>query len=781
MKLYIATTTLNFDTIMSTESISPVSFYSLRRFGIPYMYDKVSLCLPNSILLLDFIPDFSINRQEYDHRALIIEIDTDFYPNDYFKQVKEGVYQTSKTIYLSPQSSSIIFLNYEDYTVTLNKSANIVETKYGLYQKANRIGVIRQYYTKINGDFFKGIEDIDKIDEESLRRDKLINKAKGFITGYLIGRGKSLTAESARLLNISRQIKNVIYSFVTKEGSDRSRIYQELRSLINEANLLTSGLDNNKAKVLCAINEDLIANGFNDEEIKKVRKYLNAKGLYQTLIGQLCPGTRIFNIEQAVSAAAHATDDQELDRHLKILTDYINSILKYSNEDQDVNSLIKFHPDLKLIECLDNKIDDESRKIIPIIYNLFSDQNIRGEDFKSRRIDHIIEIAKVLQNSSEINFQLIREYINGLLDNLEEAKPFDVKSSELAAINSFGAFIKAPDADIEKLISLLVSNEISDRRIAMGLWGIIYGYSNIPNQYFKQWIIQANETDIHQYLDLLNTQIYGNAFMGQSSQSEPTDGILVGERLAELEQPTDRGTSNKEPSLFDEIEERNAVKAVETSETSTNMEVLIAKISTVVNEILKKHAQNKRKPEEFIQYYMDAIKVVLQSCKTIASIRIGIEGIQVRENTVRAWGKAKKEMLKAVDDIKNSSYEKEATVREPQAAKPSRTSSASLLYDPNLWDNIVNIIPNNSVLKEQFKKDLKWFTNNYEEEYLEKEEWVKGRFYGRDNTNSAILDHLKDHLKGKKNSSQPWLREKYDSLSNDSIDRLIGSLKLKYL
>ena len=113
MKLYIATTSLNFDTIMSTESISPVSFYSLRRFGIQHIYDKVSLCLPNSILLLGFIPDFSINRKEYDHRAMIIEIDTEFYPIGYFKEVKNGVYQTSKTIYLSPQSSSIIFLKSE--------------------------------------------------------------------------------------------------------------------------------------------------------------------------------------------------------------------------------------------------------------------------------------------------------------------------------------------------------------------------------------------------------------------------------------------------------------------------------------------------------------------------------------------------------------------------------------------------------------------------------------------------------------------------------------------
>ena len=125
MKLYIATTTLNFDTIVSTESISPASFYQLRRFGISLFYDKASLMKPNSILLTDVFPYFSINRDEVAHRPMVIEIDDSNYPG-MFNKVKDNngysVYQTGQTIYLSPLSSVFYFYREGDKRATMSKA-----------------------------------------------------------------------------------------------------------------------------------------------------------------------------------------------------------------------------------------------------------------------------------------------------------------------------------------------------------------------------------------------------------------------------------------------------------------------------------------------------------------------------------------------------------------------------------------------------------------------------------------------------------------------------------
>ena len=59
-RLYIPTTTLNFNNIFSTESISPAGFYTQRGFGYK-TYSKVALNnFQNSILLYSKFPLFSI-------------------------------------------------------------------------------------------------------------------------------------------------------------------------------------------------------------------------------------------------------------------------------------------------------------------------------------------------------------------------------------------------------------------------------------------------------------------------------------------------------------------------------------------------------------------------------------------------------------------------------------------------------------------------------------------------------------------------------------------------
>ena len=82
MKLYIATTSLNFDAIMATETISPASFYGARSFGIRNYYDKVSGMYRNSILLFDRFPFFTIANKDVSHTPMVIEIESQNYHAD---------------------------------------------------------------------------------------------------------------------------------------------------------------------------------------------------------------------------------------------------------------------------------------------------------------------------------------------------------------------------------------------------------------------------------------------------------------------------------------------------------------------------------------------------------------------------------------------------------------------------------------------------------------------------------------------------------------------------
>ena len=216
-------------------------------------------------------------------------------------------------------------------------------------------------------------------------------------------------------------------------------------------------------------------------------------------------------------------------------------------------------------------------------------------------------------------------------------------------------------------------------------------------------------------------------------------------------------------------------------EESTSIGCLLAEISKTAEEVLNEE-MSTTKSSAFISYYIDAIKDVLHSSDTIDSAVHGIEQIETKGRTKDAWKKSRRKIIKAIEGIETSVIEgTQKATREAHAAMYGIAPSTSFLYDNNRWEYIVNIIPNDSVLKEQFKKDLEWFINNYQERYLEKGQWVEGRFWKREYSNSAILEHLREHLKGKKmNNKQSWLVEKYSSLSIDNLNRLIDSLKYKY-
>ena len=81
-KLYIPTSTLNFNNIMSSESISPASFYTKRRFGYKRFEKVAPNNLDNLILLYDKYPIFDINDKELENYPMVIEIDTQYISDD---------------------------------------------------------------------------------------------------------------------------------------------------------------------------------------------------------------------------------------------------------------------------------------------------------------------------------------------------------------------------------------------------------------------------------------------------------------------------------------------------------------------------------------------------------------------------------------------------------------------------------------------------------------------------------------------------------------------------
>jgi len=97
-KYYIPTSSLNFNNIFSSESISPCGFYSLRNFGYSNCVSIPENPLEGAILLYEELKSFARPISNVEDHPMLIEIETD----ETFPTLQDGVFYSTHTIYLDP-------------------------------------------------------------------------------------------------------------------------------------------------------------------------------------------------------------------------------------------------------------------------------------------------------------------------------------------------------------------------------------------------------------------------------------------------------------------------------------------------------------------------------------------------------------------------------------------------------------------------------------------------------------------------------------------------------
>ncbi len=190
-KLYIATSTLNFNSILTTESISPEAFYINRNFGYKRFTKVDPNPFSNSIIAYDKIPTFQIEATDFDEYPLIIEISKNLIKDNSCKKIftNKGIsiFQINKTIYLHPSNVKFLFFNEKDKRTALIKVEPSIETKLlPVYKKT--ISLIKNN-TSFDWDksFISKISDSQPGDEVARQVDfdsKKINKKVSIIHIY---------------------------------------------------------------------------------------------------------------------------------------------------------------------------------------------------------------------------------------------------------------------------------------------------------------------------------------------------------------------------------------------------------------------------------------------------------------------------------------------------------------------------------------------------------------------------------------------------------------------
>ena len=119
--LYIPTCSQNFNSIMSSESISPAGFYERRNFGMKRFLRVEANKLNDRIALYQNIPEFHIPSTDEENFPIYIRIDTSCYDEELFYESGiDGIYYCDQTIYITSYSCGFFFYNEEEQIFSMS-------------------------------------------------------------------------------------------------------------------------------------------------------------------------------------------------------------------------------------------------------------------------------------------------------------------------------------------------------------------------------------------------------------------------------------------------------------------------------------------------------------------------------------------------------------------------------------------------------------------------------------------------------------------------------------
>lgn len=490
-KLYIPTSTLNFNNIMSSESISPAAFYEKRRFGYK-RFEKVDPNnLDNLILLYDKYPIFNINDRELENYPLVIELDTCSISEDCVQE-KDGLYFSNKSVYINPFSTRIIFRTEAERTASLSKAEPSIENKLiPLYQ--GQFIILSNDIEKFNWSPIY-INDLPDYDNNAVSFDIAINKLKGMLYGYLLGSNNSSSHEVVSLKRRVKELRNVL-SAILASPDGRTTYFQEqqLENLYTKINQIFYELSD----VPSYINK-IIAQKIEFYNVTNFVEILQGEGLYQEwLQNQVSRSKLRYHQIKPFYVSYQATDKViELDKYIG---DIETAIQNYDIKSKLDVSKLPIVQNRHVVEV------PEQKEFLSMLFNVYMDEVWNGTEFLASRYDFAKVGGKLFREKAGDGWENspARTYINSLLKNLNEYTEFDINSTDSEILKSFAAFCQKGDGDIDKLRDYLISNGISDFRIAFALWGLIFGYAEMPKTITKDLFESKDEqylSDCYKYI-----------------------------------------------------------------------------------------------------------------------------------------------------------------------------------------------------------------------------------------------------------------------------------------
>lgn len=488
-KLYIPTTTFNFNNILSSESISPKAYYERRGFGYKRWMEIPENNVDNVVLLYDEAFAFERPISDIEDHPMLIEFETD---KDY-PQVAEGVYYSDSTIYFSPWNTRFIFFCEKDKMITLSLSDSSLETKMLPIYKGKL--VVETYTPKTTN---QHLEVCIPLCEEGIEYDFRLNKMKGLLYGYYIGVRLSSTSELVEKYNSLQELYNIFSSVLSSENHSPTIIQEdrmiylisEIQKDIPYIKYLEGQLGDSK-NVIAVIDK------------------LESMGVrFPGYVGQRFLRDAIINGTSDNNFAINWV--KEYFSQLKQLEKKSRVYLSANSEEIIVSDLY-----LSKIANLSQK-DAELVKVW--INNVLIKKEFNGNtgSYKEQLSDEItLATREILQSDWESD--PIRQQLNSMRKYIRGQEVDFLWSNGIAS--SISAVL-AKGNDWEQLYSFLKSKSLYDYRLAFAFYGELIGFANLTRDFTDHLLNSSDRNYVAEVYKEFMGQLLGIESIISNQQKE---------------------------------------------------------------------------------------------------------------------------------------------------------------------------------------------------------------------------------------------------------------------
>lgn len=527
-KLYIPTSTLNFNNILSSESISPKAFYAMREFGYSRWQEVEENNQENVVLMYEEPFEFSRPASDVEDHPMLVEITTDKeYPS-----ITNGLYYSDESIYLSPWRTRFIFFTEQDRRVTLSISDNSLETKMiGLYHR-------KLYVETYQKKTFTANTTTIPLNRDAVSFDVRVNKMKGLLYGYYIGALLSSSPELTDKANTLQEIQNIFSSILSSESHSPTVLQREK---LNACFVNLKKFD----PIICYLQRVAKENFMAEDIIATLSKY-----------GVVFPSS--LDGEQIINSLLYATEEYNpAYEWLKREKDHLRK-----EEISEQKFLTTSSEEIVLTGNALSKItnthltnDTEQKLMKAWVNDVLSSSEYNGKitTFAEALSDVVTKKAKEIYANSwddshaKIELNQMRRYIRA------QESSITWKDDIFSAITA----VLAKGNDWELLRSFMQSKQMSDYRIAFALYGELNGFANLTRDFTD------NLLGLHdrKYIAEVYKEIYG-----QLHGIDPTFGnvTVIENNTLPIDKETnaDRNVVHKATSGNEVVNLRNKVEII---------------------------------------------------------------------------------------------------------------------------------------------------------------------------------------------------------------------------